>query len=401
MDGILQNRLNPVQPKATQDFSDATVKKLNADVVDSTDKDKTSFKDLMSNSNTDQIRSREAQKNGDGVKLAKTNEEFAQAMLDKANKDNLRKPQNELDKDAFLKLFITQMQNQDPLNPDNSSEMASQLAQFHGLEQMLNVNKNLEKMQADNQMSRAVGLINFVGKDLKLESGKLKLENGKLSDAMLKTDVDVPSLMVEVRDAAGVVVHSMEVGNVKAGENKLEWNGLGKDGKRVPDGVYTFSAFGKDEQGNDIPGKIISTVKVTGVDLMDAGGSFYTNIGKIRINEVASVGDAGAFGKTAKTPNPNDQAAAAAQAVKDGIAPAGEAGEQAGQQGADEMPQVPADVLEQMKAAAAQAPQQPRQAAEAGPGQVNPAAPAQEAEHPLAQVMDFPAPGMGVPGMTR
>lgn len=401
MNGVMQNRLNPVAPKASQDYSDATVKKLNADAVDSTDRDRTSFKDLLSNSNMDQYRSREAQKNGDGTKLAKTNEEFAQAMLDKANKDNLRKPQNELDKDAFLKLFITQMQNQDPLNPDNSSEMASQLAQFHGLEQMLNVNKNLEKMQADNATSRAVGLINFVGKDLKLDSGKLKLENGKLSDAVLKMDVDVPEMTIEVRNAAGVAVHTMDVGHVNAGETKLEWNGLGKDGKKVGDGVYTFSAFGKDVQGNDVQGKITSTVRVTGVDLTDQGGSFYTNIGKIRINEVSSVGNAGTFGANAKPKVESDQATAAAGsvegAVKDGVEQAAQAGQQAGQQTGQQQPEIPADVLEQMKAAAQQpAEAQPKPTAQKPIAQP----PAEEPEHPLA-MMEFPAPGMGVPGMTR
>ncbi len=402
MNGELQNRINPIQPKSSADFSDATVKKLNADAIDSNDKDRTSFKDLLSNSNMDAFRSREAQKNGDGTKLAKTNEEFAQAMLDKANKDNLRKPQNELDKDSFLKLFITQMRNQDPLNPDNSAEMAAQLAQFHGLEQMLNVNKNLEKMQADNAMSRAVGLINFVGKDLKLETGKAKLENGKISDAMLKMDADVPELTLEVRNAAGVAVHSMDVGYAKAGETKLEWNGLGKDGKMVPDGVYTFSAIGKDAQGNQVMGKIISNVKVTGVDLTDNGGSFYTDIGKVRISEVSSVGNAGTFGAPAKPKAENDQAAAAAAALKDGAQAVQEGAAPAGQQSAQQLPEPPADVVEQMKAAAQHPPpdspvkQAGAEATQKAPTKQTP----EDAEHPLAQ-MEFPFQGMGTPGMTR
>jgi len=53
----------------------------------------------------DALRKRAAQKNGDGLQAAKTDAEFAKAMADKLNKENLRKPQNELDKDAFLKLF--------------------------------------------------------------------------------------------------------------------------------------------------------------------------------------------------------------------------------------------------------------------------------------------------------
>src|SRR5438876_921308 len=56
----------------------------------------------------------------------------------------VRRAHNTLDKDDFLKLMLTQMKNQDPMNPLQSHEMAAQLAQFTSLEQLFNVNKNLE-----------------------------------------------------------------------------------------------------------------------------------------------------------------------------------------------------------------------------------------------------------------
>ena len=221
-------------------------------------------------------------------------------MANKANASMSRKPSNELDKDAFLKLFITQVQNQDPLNPDNSSQMAAQLAQFNGLEQMMNVNKNLEKMQTDAAMSRAVNLVTFVGKDLKLDTGKLRWAGGKLTDSVFKLDGDAGSLKLEVRDSAGVVVSNENLGASTAGEHKLAWKGTDNAGRKVPDGVYTFSVIGKDASGEDVAAKITSTVKVSGVDLKDSGGAFYTDVGKVGINEVSSVGDTGFVGKAAE-----------------------------------------------------------------------------------------------------
>ena len=54
---------------------------------------------------------------------------------------------NELGKDAFLLLLVTQMQNQDPLDPQDNGEYLAQLAQFSALEQMTNVAENLEALQ--------------------------------------------------------------------------------------------------------------------------------------------------------------------------------------------------------------------------------------------------------------
>jgi flagellar basal-body rod modification protein FlgD len=55
-------------------------------------------------------------------------------------------PASTLDKDAFLKLLVTQMQNQDPLSPADSTQYVSQLAQFSSLEQMQNLNQNIVGM---------------------------------------------------------------------------------------------------------------------------------------------------------------------------------------------------------------------------------------------------------------
>ena len=72
-------------------------------------------------------------------------------------------PDNELDKDAFLQLLVTQLQNQDPLEPVENTEMIAQLAQFSSLEQMSNLNESFERFEAQsnlqNEFLAAQGLI--------------------------------------------------------------------------------------------------------------------------------------------------------------------------------------------------------------------------------------------------
>ena len=72
---------------------------------------------------------------------------------------------NELGKDAFLKLLIAELSNQDPLNPMSDREFIAQMAQFSSLEQMTNLNKTLESMAKLDTYSA----VNYVGKTVLFE----------------------------------------------------------------------------------------------------------------------------------------------------------------------------------------------------------------------------------------
>ncbi len=70
----------------------------------------------------------------------------------------------DLGKDEFLHLLITELQNQDPLNPMENRDFIAQMAQFSSLEQMLNVNTNLEVLQASQNASNASSSVAVLGK---------------------------------------------------------------------------------------------------------------------------------------------------------------------------------------------------------------------------------------------
>jgi len=85
----------------------------------------------------------------------------------------VRRAHNQLDKDDFLKLMLTQMKNQDPMNPMQSHEMAAQLAQFTSLEQLFNVNKNLENIGTKQDPLAKFEALNFLGKSIKADSRQI------------------------------------------------------------------------------------------------------------------------------------------------------------------------------------------------------------------------------------
>src|SRR5690606_35195937 len=71
---------------------------------------------------------------------------------------------DKLDKEAFMKLMLAQMKNQDPTNPMKSHEMAAQLAQFSSVEQLSNINTTLTAMQAGQKPTESFQALNFIGK---------------------------------------------------------------------------------------------------------------------------------------------------------------------------------------------------------------------------------------------
>jgi len=286
MSGKLQSQLAPVSPPNSFEFNKLDI----ADKGKIKDKDAEpgiDFRSLLQNSNSDVARERSAKKTGD-LSAAKTDEEFRSMLAEKANPK--RAPKNTLGKDDFMKLFIAQMQSQDPLNPQDSSQMAAQMAQFNGLEQMMNVNKTLETMLQSQTTDRAVGMVNYVGKEVDVGTGLLKWDKNKLTKGTFEIDQALANAFVEVRDSSGQVVSQQDLGNLMPGEHNLKWDGKLKDGRPANNGIYHFSIVGKSVDGQDVPIPIKSKVKVTGIDLKSDGGAFFTELGKIGVKDVASVG---------------------------------------------------------------------------------------------------------------
>src|SRR5690242_10648568 len=133
MDARIQQKIAPPMERNTKNVNDLKVASPTGQVKVQNPVD---FKKLLMNSNEEVPKKRTAQAGGD-LSGAKNYEEFVEALNKQT--DHARAPKNTLDKDDFLNLFVTQLQNQDPLNPKDGAEMASQLAQFNGLEQMLNL----------------------------------------------------------------------------------------------------------------------------------------------------------------------------------------------------------------------------------------------------------------------
>jgi flagellar hook assembly protein FlgD len=287
MSGALQATLAPVTPNASVEYNQLKVSKQEkaADMGEvAPDLD---FRTMLQNSNAEVGRDRAAKKTGD-LSAAKTDEDFYRMLNERNNPQ--RAPKNQLGKDDFMKLFIAQMQNQDPLNPSDASQMAAQMAQFNSLEQMMNVNNTLGQLVKGQEASKAVQMINYVGKEVDIGTGMLKFDKGKLTKASFAIEQALPGGTLEVRDGSGTVISQEELGTLMPGEHNVKWSGKLKDGAEALPGIYNFQIVGKSQDGQEVSVPIKTKVKVTGLDLKDEGGAFYTELGKIQPKDVASIG---------------------------------------------------------------------------------------------------------------
>jgi flagellar basal-body rod modification protein FlgD len=190
-----------------------------------------------------------------------------------------------LDKDAFLRLLTTQLQNQDPLNPTDSTEFTAQLAQFSSLEQMSNVNETLNTLILYQASINNAQAVSFMGKDIVATGKSIELKGGQPVSCDYELSAAAKSVVVTIYDATGNFVRDYEKTALSAGKQSLTWDGKNRDGNPVVDGVYTFEVQAVDQKGAKLDVTTFSKGTVTGVTF--EGGVTYLIAG----NNKTAIGD--------------------------------------------------------------------------------------------------------------
>lgn len=186
-----------------------------------------------------------------------------------------------LDKNDFLNLFITQLKNQDPMNPQDSSQFIGQLAQLTQVEQAYNTNTNLQNLLTQGSNNMAMNAVSFVGGTVQASGSQVSLTAGTPSSVNFNLPGAASSVTVSVQDATGATVKTFSSGAMGSGDNALAWDGTDNKGNALPAGTYSFSVSALDASGN----KVIATPFIRGtVDGVDLSSSTPTlSIGSIQV----------------------------------------------------------------------------------------------------------------------
>jgi flagellar basal-body rod modification protein FlgD len=203
--------------------------------------------------------------------------------------------------DTFLTLLTTQLKNQDPLSPMDSTQFTQQLVQMSGVEQQLLTNDLLKQISSNTGtgISTAVGLI---GKNVKAVSDNAQLANGK-ADWVYNLPADAASMTVQIVDANGRSYHAETLSGdqLKAGDHAFSWNGKDMTGTKAPDGVYTLKLTAVDASGTAID----TTTYVQGVvgSVEQSNGQTLIAVGPTKVDwsTVKSITEAGSGATSSST----------------------------------------------------------------------------------------------------
>lgn len=170
-------------------------------------------------------------------------------------------------KDDFLEILVAQLENQDPFNSTDPSEMIGQLTQFSILEQLTSMNETMTSALSALSLQSATSSVAYIGKTVMAQGHTLDVEDGKASSATYTLDSDVESLKAYIYDEDGAVVRTVDIGAKDAGEYDFQWDGLDDDGNTVDDGIYTLAIAGSDASGNDVVASTTISGVVSGVSV--------------------------------------------------------------------------------------------------------------------------------------
>lgn len=172
-----------------------------------------------------------------------------------------------LGRDAFLKLLVAEMKNQDPLKPKANSEFVAELAQFSNLEQGIAANTNLKSLSTQMQGIANSESISLAGKLVTVRGNIITSDGGGTPVAMNFTlDRASTKTSISIRDQYGTVVRTIDSSASRgAGLAKVMWDGKGDNGLLQPPGAYSVSITASD--ANDAPVSVTqqTKAKVTGV----------------------------------------------------------------------------------------------------------------------------------------
>lgn len=190
----------------------------------------------------------------------------------------------------FLTLLVTQMKNQDPMNPMDNAQVTSQMAQLSTVTGINQLNSTMASLSNSYQTSQNLQAATLIGRSVVAPGNSMYLGSGSSATYGVSLPGNANNVTVTVRNAAGQVVKTINAGALPAGDNKLSWDGTMTNGAAAPAGTYTFSvaatASGQSVAASGIEyGTVASVVaNATGVQL-----NLANNLGQINLADIKQV----------------------------------------------------------------------------------------------------------------
>jgi flagellar basal-body rod modification protein FlgD len=180
---------------------------------------------------------------------------------------------------TFLTLLTTQLKNQDPLNPTDTTQFTSEMIQLSGVEQQLNANNTLSAMLTDLSAISASNGLGYIGKNIVATGSTTAMQNGEATwDYNLASSAN--NVTLSVLDSNGNTVFQADGGKT-TGQQSFVWNGQTSSGTSLSNGDYTLQVNAIDGSGKAITVSTEIAGTVTGVDT--SNGTTKLKIGDVSV----------------------------------------------------------------------------------------------------------------------
>lgn len=197
-----------------------------------------------------------------------------------------------LGKDAFLQLLVTQLKNQNPLEPQDNGAFVAQLAQFSSLEGITTLNDTVSGLAGNYNSSQALQASSLVGRSVIAPGDKAVVDTTKSLSGTVVVPSSVAAATLKITDATGKVVRTIDLGAQPAGNASFIWDGKNDAGETVPAGTYSFGAT------TSIDGQAVALITnlpatVNSVTISQTGGELMLNLaglGSVALSKVQTIG---------------------------------------------------------------------------------------------------------------
>lgn len=197
---------------------------------------------------------------------------------------------NDLGKNEFLELLVAQLNNQNPLEPQENGEFIGQLAQFSTVEGVEKLNSSMETILSGYHSSQALQASSLVGRKVIVPTEKAVVDTSETFKASLVLPTSSSNVYVNVYDDAGSVVNRINMGPQEAGNVSFMWDGKDASGNILPPATYRFEAqatYGGETKG-------LYTLLPANVDSVTLGGNELllnlAGLGSVPLSHVQVIG---------------------------------------------------------------------------------------------------------------
>lgn len=189
--------------------------------------------------------------------------------------------------DQFLKLLVAQLQAQDPMNPMDNAQMTSQLAQISTVQGIEKLNSSVSAMLGQLGAVDQLNATALIGHTVLVDGERIELSRDDHGNAVagggIALEGAASSVRVEVRDAGGNLIKTIDLGSLEAGNHVFSWDGTTDAGAGAADGSYSFNVVAANN-GSAVEATEMAIARVDAV-LRDANGTIRLDIAGLGLFE--------------------------------------------------------------------------------------------------------------------